>query len=662
MGRLIILFLVLGACIKSTAQDFERAEYFFDNDPGPGNGTAITLSATATPLVFTTTIPTTSQLPGFHYLAIRVKEAGGPWGLFESRGFYISVATTNAADITDAEYFFDTDPGKGNGIDIPVTAGATTNFTLSIPTSLGPGFHFLAIRTKSSDGVWGLFEARGFYISAVSSDASDIVEAEYYFDTDPGTGNGTSLSIPSGATSFFSVSLPATSLSPGFHFLSIRTKGSDGKWGLFEARGFYIGTQTSDAPDIIAAEYFVDSDPGLGNGIPLTVDSPGATVNQSFIINMGTLSAGLHTLAIRVQAADGKWSFIETGEFTIGDVNQLPVANAGEDQTITLPIDSVTLDGSASSDADGEIASFSWTRISGPIAGSIATPEEAITKIRDLTAGVYEYELTITDNLGAINKDTIQVTVNPAPNQTPIANAGNDQIITLPENSIVLNGSASEDTDGTLATFAWTKISGPVSSTIVDADQAVTTVTDLTEGIYLFELIVTDNNNANDKDTVQVTVNAALPCPSEPVITQSGNQLNANIDGVAYQWYSSGAPIDGAINKTLEISVIENGNYAVEVTSNGCTIRSSDFAYIITASEKETNAIKIFPNPVADKITIETTQPFAGAVIKLIDVLGREVLHADLSAGSNEINTDGLSAGVYYIYLNGRFGFKIQKL
>jgi hypothetical protein len=163
------------------AQTLLKAEYFFDTDPGVNNGTAITLAANTGTLTFTSSIPTTSLSQGFHQLGLRVKETGGRWSIFESRGFYITASTADAANITKAEYFFDADPGNGNGINIPVTAGATTNFTVSLPTtSLAQGFHFLAIRTKGIDGRWGVFEARGFYITGSTTDATNITKAEYF--------------------------------------------------------------------------------------------------------------------------------------------------------------------------------------------------------------------------------------------------------------------------------------------------------------------------------------------------------------------------------------------------------------------------------------------------------------------------------------------------
>ena len=91
-------------------------------------------------------------------------------------------------------------------------------------------------------------------------------------------------------------------------------------------------------------------------------------------------------------------------------------------------------------------------------------------------------------------------------NKPPIAVAGPDQTITLPEDTILLNGSASNDPDGNGLTYQWKKISGPSSFTIANANSAQAKATNLTEGIYHFELTVTDSLGQFDKDTTTVTV------------------------------------------------------------------------------------------------------------------------------------------------------------
>jgi hypothetical protein len=89
-----------------------------------------------------------------------------------------------------------------------------------------------------------------------------------------------------------------------------------------------------------------------------------------------------------------------------------------------------TLSGSGT-DQDGTIASYQWRKISGPAGGLITNPAAAVTTVTGLTPGVYLYELTVTDNQGATGADTVQITVI-AGNIKPKANAGPDQIITLP--------------------------------------------------------------------------------------------------------------------------------------------------------------------------------------------------------------------------------------
>jgi Tol biopolymer transport system component len=105
----------------------------------------------------------------------------------------------------------------------------------------------------------------------------------------------------------------------------------------------------------------------------------------------------------------------------------------------------------------------------------------------------------------------------PKTNRPPVANAGLDQPITLPTNSVNLNGSAT-DPDNNIISYQWTKISGPSSFTIATPNSAQTQVTNLVEGAYQFELKVTDQFGLNDKDTVQVRVWDSSP-PSLPPCT-----------------------------------------------------------------------------------------------------------------------------------------------
>src|SRR6187431_1161764 len=73
--------------------------------------------------------------------------------------------------------------------------------------------------------------------------------------------------------------------------------------------------------------------------------------------------------------------------------NQPPIAIAGPDQLITLPTDSILLDGRNSSDPDGKISGWLWTKILGPASFTIIKPNDSTTKIKALVAGTYQFEL-----------------------------------------------------------------------------------------------------------------------------------------------------------------------------------------------------------------------------------------------------------------------------
>src|SRR5690606_9039023 len=91
--------------------------------------------------------------------------------------------------------------------------------------------------------------------------------------------------------------------------------------------------------------------------------------------------------------------------------NRSPVAIAGDNQTVGLPVTTTMLNGIRSEDQDGTITGYQWVQIAGPSEASLKTPNAALTEATDLEAGEYRFELTVTDNKGAIGKDTITVSV-----------------------------------------------------------------------------------------------------------------------------------------------------------------------------------------------------------------------------------------------------------
>jgi predicted esterase len=269
--------------------------------------------------------------------------------------------------------------------------------------------------------------------------------------------------------------------------------------------------------------------------------------------------------------------------------NILPVANAGTDQAISLPTSSVTLNGSGSTDSDGTITSYSWTQVSGPSAAAITAASSATTTATGLIAGTYVFQLTVTDNSGGTSSAKVTVAVSAASivstNKAPIANAGNN--FTTTNNYAYLSGGASYDPDGSIATWAWSQVSGPSTATMLAGNTMFPTVKDLMGGVYVFQLTVTDNQGATASSTVSLTVGTNKP----PVASAGGNfnvqlpQGTVTLDGslsydpdgtiTTYAWTKVSGPTGGTMatpaGKTTQLTGLIAGTYVYQltVTDNG---------------------------------------------------------------------------------------------
>src|SRR6185295_12845276 len=108
-----ILALMLSLSLPVLGQVLNKAEYFFDNDPGVGNGIAITISSGAS-INANFSININALSADFHTLNFRVRDSNGKWSHFQTRTFLVLPAPATATpsiNVTKAEYFFDSDPG-----------------------------------------------------------------------------------------------------------------------------------------------------------------------------------------------------------------------------------------------------------------------------------------------------------------------------------------------------------------------------------------------------------------------------------------------------------------------------------------------------------------------------------------------------------------------
>jgi hypothetical protein len=155
----------------------DYAEYFIDTDPGPGNGTEITIEA-GTEVNVSDSVDLDALDPplseDFHRLVIRVRDDAGNWAIAHAQSFLIGpdIAEGPPPNIVAWEYFFDEDPGQGmagneeDAIvgeyfdlepgDTPKIEDLLHQIPIDILEKLGTGFHTLVTRVKDANGAWSM--------------------------------------------------------------------------------------------------------------------------------------------------------------------------------------------------------------------------------------------------------------------------------------------------------------------------------------------------------------------------------------------------------------------------------------------------------------------------------------------------------------------------
>ncbi len=271
-----------------------------------------------------------------------------------------------------------------------------------------------------------------------------------------------------------------------------------------------------------------------------------------------------------------------------------PVARPGDNVSVQLPSNSVTLDGSTSSDPDGSVVSYLWEQSEGtavtiPAGGTVAT-----VTITGLTAGVYKFKLTVTDNNGTPNSAFVTVTVLAAPNVPPVAVATvNKANITLPENSVRLDGSASSDPDGAVASHEWTLATGPANGAVINppVNTPAVTATFTKPGTYTFQLTVKDDKGAPATATVTVVVNPSVNQPPVAEVSVDNNNLVIINENAVAMLNGESSNDDVAIASYLWTVVPDNGNVHISSPDNKNTSvefsEAGDYTFTLTVTDNE---------------------------------------------------------------------------
>lgn len=278
--------------------------------------------------------------------------------------------------------------------------------------------------------------------------------------------------------------------------------------------------------------------------------------------------------------------------------NSAPVANAGVDQTPQLGT-MVTLDGSASSDVDGDLLTYQWSFTSKPSFSMSALSDPTLVRptfVIDLP-GDYVLQLIVNDAREDSAPDTVTISTN---NSAPVADAGADQT-RLFGDTVILDGSASSDVDGDLLTYQWSLIVPTGSTAELSDATAVQPVFEIdVSGIYVAQLIVNDGTQDSVADTVTISTGNSKPIANagvnqypllgDTVILDGSASSDVDNDMLTYHWSfllvppGSTATLSdtSAVNPSFTIDV--RGDYVVQLIVDDGTLNSTPDTMVVSVN------------------------------------------------------------------------------
>lgn len=625
--------------------DITRVEYFFDRDPGLGNGIAIPVTAGADVSLSNVVIGSLDTLkPGFHSLFVRAQNFAGSWSITNRTDLIVvrpnfGIKDNLLSGIIKAEYFFNTDPGFGNGTSIPLTSGTEQNLSNIIIgglDTLKPGFHTLNIRMQNADGLWSLTNRANLMVVrpnfGIKDNAlSNIVRVEYFFNEDPGFGNGNHIPLsPGNHVALNNVTITDIDQLPnGLHQLYVRAQDALGRWSLSNIASIFISSpefSVKPSPalsNIKEIEYFIDSDPGIGNGTRVPVSGDPGLENFAFQVDLSSVAVGDHLLYIRVKDESGNWSIRVIEPFKI----HLPVPQ--DIQVLSLDLE----DGECQLTDATEIKVNLFNGGDDPISGfdivylindSISVTETITEQLAPSTGLVYTFAQKA--DLSAIGTYNVVVYTMLANDDRP----ENDTLTKVIEHHPPVNKGVSSDVTTCYGEqIILSAFGGGSYLWSTGANSAALTVTPQASTRYY--VTITDQNNCVRYDSVNVTV---LPALAKPVISVlgdtavcSGGTITLTTDkGESVEWFMVQGDDNVSMGKSVTLSATAAGAYFARYKSaTDCQVNSELFDVQILPRPAVTATPEVASICVGDTITLtvqyaETYQWSSGQTSSSIEV------------------------------------------
>jgi len=308
--------VVTYAVASSQPRLITQAEYWVDNNPS----ILVDISDSAQ-VNISELVSTQSLQAGLHYVYMRYRDDLGRWSPIDKRPLLVTLplATSQTHLITRAEYWVDSNPATL----VEFTDSTQVSISELVSTqSLGVGIHNMYLRCQDDLGRWSVADRRTMVVTspAAVSQPRLITQAEYWVDSNPPT----LVDVTDSTQVNISELISTQSLEVGLHDVYLRYRDDLGRWGAIDRRPLIVTSPFSAVQlrQIMAAEYFVNVDPGPGNGvaIPLPQDSTWDEGEETVQTILTGVPLGFHLVGIRVRDDVGRWSRAVMDTLLVGPI------------------------------------------------------------------------------------------------------------------------------------------------------------------------------------------------------------------------------------------------------------------------------------------------------------------------------------------------------
>jgi len=339
MKKILLLFTLLAVCSFAFAQTavVTQCEWFTGADPGVGNGNAIAIGTPDPTEALAFSVATGAMNAGDIVRAkVRCRidslrsGATNIWGVATDGLLLLSPATGTARLVTSMSYRF----YGGTFTPVDVADGGIVNLNEIVATTgLLDGLHRFQVRSTDDLGRVGQVHDGYLVISNTSGYSPRLATSmEYRIDG----GLYTSFDYPDNGIINFNEIISTNALAIGLHQIDFRTLDDLGRVGqphrafLIVSSPFVGGINHT----VVAAEVFVGTDPGVGNGIdiPLPQDGVFDEGNEDFLQVYTDFPVGYYRVGFRIQTDDGRWSQAEYDSLLVGPI--LTILASGNDAVL----------------------------------------------------------------------------------------------------------------------------------------------------------------------------------------------------------------------------------------------------------------------------------------------------------------------------------------